>query len=75
MYLPEFFVSNVVSDDVPVADLAVRLVPHHVQLGGGHCTHPDVVRTSLRPLPVSYELQKCDRLKQREDRNLNSSVH
>ena len=55
--LPEFFVSNIVSDDVPVADFTIGLIPHHVQLGGGDCTHPDVVRSSLWSLPVSYELQ------------------
>ena len=58
MYLPEFFVSNVVSDDVPVALLLVGLVPHHVQLGRGQCTDPDVFRASFRPLSVCYELQR-----------------
>ena len=58
MYLPEFLVSNVVSDDVPVALLPVGLVPHDVQLGGGQCTDPDVFGTSFRPLAVCYELQR-----------------
>ena len=30
LYSPKFLVSDVVSDDVPVALLLVRLVPHHV---------------------------------------------
>ena len=55
--VPSLLVANVVSDDVPVAELGVGLVPHHVQLCGVHCTHSDVPGSPLWPLPVSDELQ------------------
>ena len=58
VHSPELLVADVVSDDVPVALLLVGLIPHHIQLGRGQCTDPDVFRSSFRPFSVCYELQR-----------------
>ena len=55
--LPEVFVSNIVSDDAAMTDFTVRLIPHHIQLGGGQCTHTNVLRGPFRPLAVRDELE------------------
>ena len=81
LHSPELLVADVVSDDVPVALLLVRLVPHHVQLGRGQCTDPDVFRSSFRPFSVCYELQRDKTLRpaalhcQRHRHPRNSSLY
>ena len=55
--LPEVFVSNIVSDDAAVTDFTIWFIPHHIQLGGSHCTHTNVLRGPFRPLAVRDELE------------------
>ena len=70
--LPEVFVSNIVSDDTSMADFTIRFIPHHIQLGGGQCTHTNVLRGPFRPLTVRYELENIKYNLQEEDRKQNS---
>ena len=55
--LPELFVSNIVSDDAAMTDFTIWFIPHHIQLGGGQCTHTNVLRGPFRPLAVRDELE------------------
>ena len=57
LILPELFVSNIVSDDAAMTDFTIWFIPHHIQLGGGHCTHTNVLRGPFRPLAIRYELE------------------
>ena len=60
--LPEFFISNVVSDDAAMTDFPVWFIPHHIQLRGSQCTHTNVLRGPFRPLAIRDELEnfKCN---------------
>ena len=57
LILPELFVSNIVSDDAAMTDFTIWFIPHHIQLGGGQCTHTNVLRGPFRPLAVRDELE------------------
>ena len=55
-----------------MADFTIRFIPHHIQLGGGQCTHTNVLRGPFRPLTVRDELENIKYNLQEEDRKQNS---
>jgi hypothetical protein len=62
MLPPELPDPNVVSEDGPVGELEVRLVPHELQLSGREGADADVARRPLRPLPIRQELEQTPTL-------------